>query len=182
MKLDIIRVFILAIQFILILDMLFCSSFFDTPKDVNIRFQRSVFAFSTCCSVYLWLVFFRYDDEDRDPLDVVNCRPLRHIYRNIFSNNVVMVFDCIFDIIENPLKLLYFTIGVIMNCATMDCWRDWMKNWYQFENDKRLGIAFVWLFLFFWYIFFVVIPCVIFWQCFLRSIVVDEEAQKPLLK
>lgn len=185
MDLNFERYLILFIQFVLIFGTLLFSPFFDTPELLwsVYKFRRCVCAFLTCCSIYLWLLFFTCHNEDTS-LDIPNFRPIRQIYKEIFSDNVVSILDWIFDLLENPAKLAFFTIGVIMNCSTMNCWRYWMKNWYQLEVEKRLGIAFMWLFLWFWCIFFIVMPCVrLFRKCiFYLIVLVDEEAQEPLLK
>lgn len=111
-----------------LLQLLF-SPFFDTPggeQFMPIKAKRCVFDFLVFWSIYVWFLYFIRDEDTK--------RNLKQIYTDKFPSMIVSILDKIFDLLENPGMLMYFTIGVTLISLTIDYWKDWFKNWYLLRN------------------------------------------------
>lgn len=136
---------------------------------IAIHVKRAWFTIFTCYSLYLWYIFFFLTRENMclcsTPYICERCMNYYDIIdeeaRICEITKVEIILEHMLDLLEDPIRFLSLLTGlVISKLLLVDCSRDFIINWENYQVWNKVSCVLLWVWSLSWYILFIILPIV----------------------
>lgn len=71
---------------------------------------------------------------------------------------ILSMLEEILDILEEPIEVLIYIMGVVIAWLEVECSGDWIRNWEKYNVGAKVCFVYLWLWLLWFIVYFVLDP------------------------